>query len=74
MATAKKKRPAIRMNLEMSQRVRDKLERLSEETDLSLSEVVRKSLAIYDLLWKETQAGGSIIIRTDENEKEVVIV
>jgi len=58
----------------MSQTVRLKLEALSDETDMSLSEVIRKSLAVYDLLWSETKKGGAIIIRTENGEKEVVIV
>lgn len=62
------------MNLEMSLRVRERVEKLSELTDQSLSEVVRKSLAIYDLLLTETQEGGTIVIRTKNGEKEVVIV
>ena len=64
----------VRMNLKMSQKVRDRLEALSEATDLSLSEVVRKSVAIYDLLLAETEAGASIIIRKGDHEKEVMIV
>jgi len=28
-----------------------KLEKLSYETDLSLAEVIRRSLAVYDLIW-----------------------
>lgn len=62
------------MNLEMSPQVREKLERLSEATDESLSQVVRRSLAIYDLLLSETDAGGTIVIRRDGTEKEVMIV
>lgn len=72
--TATRKRDVVRMNLEMSPKVRERLETLSEESDLSLSEVVRKSLAVYDLLWGEIQAGGSIVIRNGKHEKEVVIV
>lgn len=68
------KKKVIRMNLEMSPQVREKLERLSEATDESLSQVVRRSLAIYDLLLSETDAGGTIVIRRDGTEKEVMIV
>ena len=62
------------MNLEMSRNVRDKLETLSDETDLSLAEVIRKSLAVYDLLWSEMKKGGTIVIRGPDGEKELLIV
>jgi hypothetical protein len=74
MQQAKKKREACRMNLEMSRRVRDRLERLSEESDLTLSEVVRRSLAVYDLLWSEKQNGSTIIVRGSGGEKEIEFV
>jgi len=39
------------MNLDMSQAVRDRLERLREDTDAeSLADVIRRALAVYDLL------------------------
>jgi hypothetical protein len=59
------------MNLEMSQAVREKL---GEETDSSLAEVIRRSLAVFNLLWTERKKGGSLLIRSPEGEKEVVIV
>ena len=62
------------MNLEMSRKVRDRLERLSEESDLTLSEVVRKSLAVYDLLWSEKLKGSTIIVRSSGGEKEIEFV
>ena len=74
MPRIKKKRPTCRMNLEMSEQVRQKLENLSEENDLSLAEVIRRSLAVYDLLWSEMKKGGKIIIRGSDGEKEVMIV
>ena len=58
----------------MPPQVREKLERLSDESGHSLSEVVRKSLAVFELLWDETQEGGTIVIRNGKKEKEVVIV
>ena len=63
------------MNLEMSPQVREKLESISNATDESLSQVVRRSVAIYEMLLSETSSGGEIIIRaTDGEEKHVVIV
>lgn len=66
------KRPA-RLTLELPQRARAKLETLSEETDQSLSEVIRRALAVYDLLWSESKKGGSLIIRTPEGDREIIL-
>jgi hypothetical protein len=64
----------IRMNLEMSPLVRTKLEVMSEKMDESLSQVLRRSVSILDLLLTETSKGGTIIIRSaDGVEKQVVI-
>jgi hypothetical protein len=70
------KKKTFRMNLEMSEQVREKLERISGATDESLSQVVRRSVAIYDLLLTETNGGGTIVIRSNSNggEKEVLLV
>ncbi len=45
------------------------LERLSDESDSTFSEVLRKSLPVYDLLQSELKQGGSIVIRTKKGEK-----
>jgi hypothetical protein len=74
MANEKKKRAVVRMNLEMSRQVRETLERIGEESDLTLSEVLRRSLAVYDLLWTQVRDGGTIVIRTKKGEREVVFV
>jgi hypothetical protein len=67
------KRPA-RMTLELPPRARAKLERLSEESDQSLAEIIRRSLALYDLLQSEVKKGGSLIIRgPDGKDREVLI-
>ena len=69
------KKNTVRMNLEMSQQVRKKLEHISDTTDESLSQVVRRSVAIYEMLLNEKSSGGVILIRaSDGTEKQVVIV
>ncbi len=60
------------MTLELPAKAREKLERLSKETDQSLSEVIRRALATYDLLWTESQSGHSVILRGPEGEREVI--
>jgi hypothetical protein len=60
------------MTLEMPQRAREKLESLSERTDQSLSEVIRRALATYDLLFTEMKKGNSVIIRSAEGDREII--
>ncbi len=64
----------VRVNLEMSSKCRETLEELSELTDASFSEVLRRSLAVYDLLIHETQAGAKIVLKTSEGEREVILI
>jgi hypothetical protein len=57
----------------MSQTVRNKLETLRDKTDAdSLSEVIRRALALYECLWKERQNGAKVIIRSPDADKELV--
>lgn len=59
----------------MSPQVREKLEKISDQTDESLSQVVRRAVALYEMLISETSAGGEIVIRTnDGSEKHVVLI
>jgi hypothetical protein len=54
--------------------VRDDLERIRDETCAdSLGEVVRRSLAVYDLLVAEAAAGAEVILRRD-GERRVLLV
>jgi predicted transcriptional regulator len=63
---------ASRMTLELPPRARERLESLSERTDQSLSEVIRRALATYDLLFTEMKKGNSVIIRGTEGEREII--
>lgn len=59
----------------MSPQVRKKLEKISDQTDESLSQVVRRSVALYEMLLAETDAGGEIVIKTaNGTEKHVVLI
>lgn len=70
MARIAKKKESVRLNLEMSLQVRERLENLREQTDAdSLTEVVRRALAVYEYLYDGIQDGGKIILRR-ENGKE----
>jgi hypothetical protein len=67
--------PTSRLNLEMSEKVRQRLEALREKTDAdSLAEVVRRALTVYDLLCCERARGAQLIVRGPEGEKELVLI
>jgi len=67
------KAPTTRMNLDVGQKARARLEQLADETEQSFSEVIRNALSLYDLMVSETKRGNSLIIRGAEGEKEIVI-
>ena len=75
MARPKRTKETRRLNLEMSREARERLERLRDATDAdSLSEVVRKSLALYERLWQEWEAGGQLVIRHDSDDRERLLM
>jgi hypothetical protein len=58
----------------LAEGVRKQLEHLRNQTHAdSLAEVIRRSLAVYDLLRKATTEGGKIILETEEGERELII-
>jgi hypothetical protein len=60
----------------MSEEVRHRLESLREKTDAdSLTEVVRKALAVYDFLWAEREKGAKLLVRgADDKDRELVLL
>ncbi len=65
----------VRLNLDMSQQVSDRINMLCVRTDQNKSQVLRKALAIYELLLVETNSGEKIIRRkSDGSEVEILIV
>jgi hypothetical protein len=65
-----------RLNLEMSEEVRQRLESLREKTDAdSLSEVIRRALAVYDFLWSEREKGTRLMARdADNKDRDLVLL
>jgi hypothetical protein len=63
----------VRLNLELSERVRDRLElvRVMSEAD-TLTEVIRRSLVIYEALLTTMLAGDKIVLRVNGEEKELL--
>ncbi len=64
------------LNLYMNETTRSRLEKLREETNAdSLSDVVRRALAMYACLLRETEDGSIVIIRHgDDREKELIFL
>ena len=67
-----RKRP---VNLTMSDRTRSRIEVLKERLDSdSLSEVIRRSVELLEVLSERQSNGDAIILRSaDGSEKEVII-
>ena len=65
-----------RLNLEITLAVRDRLERLREDTEAdSLTEVIRRALAVYEMLWQNNAQGSQTILRQpDGSEREILLV
>ena len=67
--------PTRRLNLEMTESVRTRLEALRHQTEAdSLAEVIRRSLAVYDFLLSEKEKGGKLVIKTSNGDKEVILL
>lgn len=62
-----------RLNLDVSSAVKDTLETLQTRTDAtSLTEVVRRALAFYDLATEHRSEEGQIIFRHSDGKEEVL--
>lgn len=60
----------VRLNLAVTPRVKARLEDLLRRTEAeSITEVVRRSLAIYEHLVDITSKGGKVILESDSGEQ-----
>jgi len=51
------------------------MELLRDETGArSLTEVISKSLAVYDYLWEQKKTGAKLLIKDSEGMRELVIL
>lgn len=65
----------VRLNLELPERVRERLERVRvmSEAD-SLTEVIRRALSVYDTLLTTTiEEGGKVILQVGDEKRELII-
>jgi len=59
----------------MPESVRDRLDRLREQTGAdSLAEVIRRALAVYELLWEQKAANAEITVERDGAKKVIVLI
>lgn len=63
----------VRLNLRIGKNVRARIEMLKDATGAeSLTEVLRRALALYDALLQERAKGYALILRDDDgSEREV---
>ncbi len=71
---AKKTSDISRVHLDISEKSKSELERLSEFLGTTNSDVLRRSLKLYAYVVEEQTRGCKLIIRSDKSEKEVVIL
>jgi hypothetical protein len=76
MARPKHTEPRVRLNLEISQALRDRIERLQHTMEAdSITETIRRSCAIADELVNATKRGDVVVLRDGNgNEKTIVLV
>ena len=75
MSRIPKKTKVKRLNLELAAKVRARMEELRDETGAhSLTELISRSLAVYDYLWEQKKAGGKLLIQDSDGAREVVIL
>jgi hypothetical protein len=67
--------PKARLNLEMSEEVRARLESLRDRTDADrLTEVMRRAWAVYDLLWSEHEGNGRFFVKGPDGKLREVML
>lgn len=75
MPRPKQEQEKRKLTLELSLPVRERLTSLQQRSEAdSLTEVIRRSLALYDLLLAARDNGEEIIIRSSAGEKKLALV
>lgn len=75
MTRPARKKPTSRLTLELAQAVRDRIELLKDRTEAeSISEVIRRALAVYELLWTQREKGNRVVIEGESGSKIEIIL
>jgi hypothetical protein len=70
---AVKQAEKVRLNLELNSVARDQLQRVQKRTHSpSITEVIRRSLALFDLFTEHTSRGGEVVFRDRDGTEEKV--
>ena len=65
----------VRLNLDLTQQVKSRIENLRDSTEAeSLSEVIRRALASYEMLCEAHASGKKIIVRGEDGEESQVLL
>ena len=63
-----------RMTLQLPDRVRERLEHLKDVSDAaSISEVIRRALAVYEMVLDEDVSGGKVLFERDGTTRQLVV-
>ncbi len=63
-----------RLNLAIKPEVHERMEKLCEATEAdSITDLIRRSLAIYDYLWSHKKAGSDLIIREKDGKEQAIV-
>lgn len=69
------KNQKIRLNLDISRETRERLAELQQTTQLSsVSDVVRRALALLTLVVENEQEGGKLVFRKQDGSEETLII
>lgn len=75
MPRPRKDRDTSRLNLELTKQTRDRLEELRERSEAdSLTEVIRRALAVYDAVLEHYGTGGKVLLRDKDGVDRQVLV
>jgi hypothetical protein len=65
----------IRVNLRFSQELKERLEKVCELSGSgTLSETIRRALALYDTLLEATSSGKQLVIKGENGEEQPVLL
>jgi hypothetical protein len=65
----------VRLSLDITPRVREQLTHLEAKTEAgSITEVVRRALALYDLIMEHQDEGGKLIFKHMDGDEETLRV
>ena len=65
------RRPLVRLNFKLTEKCAGDLARLAEETELSMTEIVRQAIEIRRIAWEEKERNNNTLALIDQDGKTV---